>query len=106
MVVLIFSGVSNWEAGCLATSSSTFFSLNAQKGAFFGNQVKAKKVPTIFIRGTRVSNAFMIQQTFAMSTQLKEVGFASGVIFFFFFWENGGRHENISSLCIPTLASP
>ena len=81
------------------------FSLNARKGAFFGNQVKAKKVPTIFIRGTRVSNAFMIQQTFAMSTQLKEVGFASGIIFFFF-WENGGRHENISSLCIPTLASP
>jgi hypothetical protein len=70
-----------WMLGDLP--SSTFFLFMHKRGAFFGNQVKAKKVPTIFIRGTRVSNAFMIQQTFAMSTQLREVSFASGVIFSF-----------------------
>jgi hypothetical protein len=44
------------------------------------------------------------------SANIREINAAQGgqlcIRRYFSFWENGGRHENISSLCIPTFAGP
>lgn len=80
------------------------FSLFMHKGgAFFGNQVKAKKCLLSSSGGHELQAHFD-------SAHIREINAAQGgqlcIRRHFSFWENGGRHENISSLCIPTFAGP
>jgi hypothetical protein len=54
-----------------------------KRGAFFGNQVKAIKSAYYLLQGDTSYKRILIQHIFARSTQLREVNFASGVIFLY-----------------------